>query len=153
MAIEYELACMDCGEWFHIGKRYRQVHEPKDANSVGGWPEQWKYNAFNLVQGPQEDKLAFFNHFLMRHTNHELRVFAETNIPADAPGINDITSPHAWGPDPLSEYFSFPARVVNPDAELKEMVPDVIERLEELKRGEKLHDPMKPYSENPRYRK
>lgn len=145
MGIDYQIVCMDCGELLNIGKRYMQEDPPK-------WPVYWKFNFFNMSEPKQNYNLRFVSHFLMRHLNHELRVFSQRSTP-DPPESNEMTVPDGEYIEDISEFYSHSVRIVPADDELDEMVPEVLERLAELRRGEKLHDPLKPYNENPRYKR
>lgn len=144
MGISRHLVCMDCGERIYIGDSFRD-------RTREDWPMQATTSLFCQSRDIAEDA-AFLAHFLCRHMGHELRVIAYDNLVGDPPVYDDLVSLQPDRADHVERYFNLPVRFLSAKEELAEMPPEVIERLHEIHEGRKLHDPTKPYNENPRFK-
>lgn len=145
MSTDYNMICMDCGEVMRLGARSLGKHKKH-------WPEQVMFLMFDLQQDETYDDVAFLSHFLGRHLNHELRTFPNsTALTADTPVHEFLQWADPENEEMVKDFFNLPARLDDPDVQMQNLPKLVIDRLKEIHRKERLHDPAKPYNENPRY--
>ena len=124
MGISYGLTCIECGETYHLGKSHRistRLHDKETFgfSSIGACDEPTQKHAFFLIG---------LQHFLLRHRQHELRVFGD-NLAVKNDGIcwfDDFDC----GDHSLRDLLRQEIGVPNPDSESRELDPAILERLE-----------------------
>lgn len=147
MSLDYFLICMDCGESIGLGNK-------KLSKSKFDFTQHFEFSLFNRDIETTYKNTAFMSHFLSRHLTHELRVFPASELTSDVPSHDELKNPDLLDIDGIKNFFQLPVRIneFDPLAVIYELPKEVIDRLKELRRSEKLNDPMKSYIENPRYK-
>lgn len=150
MSRDYYTVCMDCGEWFALGKSV-EIQDPSLKKDVYG---------FAFISDGHDDEFAkadastikmvhtswrYLQHFLMRHRGHEIRVLPEALIgpyesvsfPQYAP--NDPSASLDFVPE--ENYYLSPTGLPNQEEDAMSVPQEVLHRLAEMSRGENLKHP------------
>jgi hypothetical protein len=151
MGTNYVIICMDCGEAHNLAKYcYRQIDE--------SWPMQGSFDHITLGNIQEtSDHVNFLQHFMARHILHELRIMPEMHGGIANPVNEEFSSvlserKYVDGIDHIQHFLNLPVRTINADEFFSEIPSRILERLDEIEHRKKLHDPMKPYTENPRFK-
>ena len=152
MGVYYQMLCMDCGEVFHLGKRAlwtrhgTKPHPTFTAFRLGGSVGQ---------ASSQDASIAMLEHFIARHVLHELRVLPDDTVIAPYesevfPSDFDRSNLNVDDEGQLAAYLQVPVRLDQAEQEAASLPGPVLDRISELSKGVAVHDPLRPYDENPR---
>ena len=150
MSRDYYTVCMDCGERFSLGKSV-EIQDTRLNKGVYGFAfiSDGHDDEFERAD-PSTKRMVhtswrYLQHFLMRHRGHEIRVLPEALIgpyesvsfpqyaPHDPSGSLDFV--------PEENYYLSPTGLPTQEQDAKSVPQEVLNRLEELSRGEKLKRP------------
>ncbi|WEQ50803.1 hypothetical protein LV478_02030 (plasmid) [Komagataeibacter oboediens] len=154
MSATYYLICMDCGEVVDLGKAIK-FREPKLKKEIYGFA--FLNDGHDDVETSEMSPVTiltwrYLEHFLMRHRGHELRVlpgdlvekYENDYFPVYAPGDPFGTDEYV----PEESYYSSHTGKPNQEKDANSVPENVIKRLLEMHKGEKISSNTSDISSN-----